>query len=311
MKKILWVLLFLSMAPHAMACDICGFYLGIQPHDRTSSFGLYYRYRLLEGDMTANGFAKHGDAAAGPVANDHYKELYQVVEFRADMWLRERWAVMVSLPMANNYQSLNGRTSADVYGMSDPLVLGRYLLANTRCLSDSIRTVHRVLLGGGVKMPLGRTTATYRGAVVEGDLQPGTGSWDLLFTAEYLVRHDRVGLSTNAIARYNGRNSEQYALGNGLSNTTELFLRMDGRKLSWVPSVGVYMEFLTKDLQESRTVEGTGGSTIYAHLGSRVWWRSWVLSANYQYALGGHMGALMVPNRERLILGIAYNLNNN
>ncbi|HRW89120.1 MAG TPA: hypothetical protein P5027_04135 [Flavobacteriales bacterium] len=299
----------------AQACDVCGLFLGVQPHDRTSSFGLFYRYRLLEGDIASPALApglrllKHGGHSEAPAGTvERYRELYQVMELRADLWLGERWNVMVQLPLVNNYQSINGYSSADLYGMSDPVVLGRYLVANTKCGPDEDRTVHRFMLGGGVKLPLGRHDLDYRGEAVAPDLQPGSGSWDGLATAEYIVRRGSFGGMVNTIGRFNGADDQGYARGHGLSSTAELFLVREGKKLSWAPSVGAYSEWLAHDRQDGEELAGTGGSTVFAHVGSRVWWRSWVLTLYYQRAISSSMGELMVPNRERLITGIAYNL---
>ena len=271
---------------------------------------MLYRYRLLQGDITQPGFQlKHGAGdAVTPGVTERYREIYQVMELRGEFWLGDRISMLASVPLVNNYQSINGYTSADLYGMSDPLVLGRYLLVNTKCTSEEERTVHRVMVGGGVKFPMGQHNLTYEGAAVDHDLQPGTGSWDFLGSAEYMIRRGAWGASTNLIGRYNTANAYDYALGSGLSNTTEVFYRLDGDPVSWVPSVGIYNEYLFQDTENDAPVQGTGGNTFFAHIGSRLWYRNWVLTLNYQYALSNTMGALMVPTRDRFLFGVAYNL---
>ncbi|MCB9170082.1 MAG: hypothetical protein H6594_07010 [Flavobacteriales bacterium] len=296
------------------ACDVCGLFLGIQPHERTTNFGLYYRFRHLEGDLAPFSLllTKHGDAnsvaSAGP---RHYREYYQVIEARADIWLGQRFSVMAGLPLVNNYQSIDSRAHADLYGVGDPYVLGRYIVVNTHCGPQEVRTVHRLTVGAGVKLPLGQHRLTYQGEMAEHDLQPGTGTWDGLATLEYLVRRNKTGASLACTGRYNGEAVDGYTLGHAFSATAEVFQIVGKEALKWAPSLGAYAEHGLPDRSKGTEVEGTGLTTLFAHVGSRVWWHSWTFSVTYQYALANSGGMLMVPVRQRMIVGIAYNLNSN
>lgn len=310
-----WMLLLLPST--GLPCDVCGIFLGVQPNDRTSSISLLWRYRHLEGTLPTTvpaAVPKHGGhshAETTPTADVHYRELYQVAELRADLWLTERWALLVSVPAVNNYRAVDGVIGSDIYGLGDPLLIGRYQVANTKCLTTDERTVHRLLVGAGANVPLGRTDRTYKGYAVDVDQQPGTGSWDALATLEYRVRRGRNGAGLTAIGRYNGANSDTYRLGHGLSTTAEVFRRWDfGEHTKWMPSVGLYHELAGMDAEDGTTVQGTGSSTLFTHVGSRVWWRSWGLSATFQLAVAHSLGDRMVPNRERVVLGISYNLVN-
>ena len=317
MKCILvaWAALWLPSI--SMGCDVCGIFLGIQPHDRTSSFSLLWRYRHLEGTLPGSlalSAPKHGghDHGSSTSGGTHYRELYQVVEFRGDLWWSQRFATLVSVPLVNNYRAVDGIIRNDVYGVGDALFITRYLLVNTKCLTPDERTVHRVLLGAGAKLPLGRSDMTYNGEPVDIDQQPGTGTWDLLATAEYMVRRGRHGGSLSMIGRYNGTNAEEYQLGHGLSTTIETFRRWDfGANWKLMPSLGMYHELSGRDAMGGESVPGTGSSTLFTHATARVWWRSWGLSGTFQYAVARSSGDLMIPNRERIVIGLTYNLVNN
>lgn len=306
--KPLFALLVALLPSVASACDVCGIFLGVQPNDRSSSIALLYRYRHLEGAVGSPGLAKHGGhGAAAPGAV--YRELYQVAELRAELWLTERFSAMAALPTVNNYQAVGGIIRADVYGMGDPLLLARYLVANTRCTTNDERTVHRLLLGAGAKLPLGRRDLVYRDDEVARDLQPGTGTWDALLSAEYSVRRLRNGASLTAIGRINGTDADAARMGHGLSTTVEAFRRYDlNDNLKLMPSLGLYHELSGKDAQSGEAVAGTGSSTLFTHAAARVWWRSWAFMGIFQYAVARQLGELMVPNRERVILGLTYNL---
>jgi len=308
-----WLLLLPTMA---QACDVCGIFLGIQPHDRTSSVSMLWRYRHLEGNLrlpvAKSGMPKHGGHGVDGIdltGDDHYRELYQVLEVRADIWLGQRFALLTSVPMVNNYRAVNGIISTDIYGMGDPLVIGRYLVANTKCLTEDERTVHRLMLGAGAKLPVGRSDVRFLDQPVAVDMQPGSGTVDILGTVEYMVRYGRNGAAVNMIARHNGTNATGYMLGHGLSTTAEVFRRWDfGDNIKFMPSLGLYHELAGRDAENATRVQGTGSSTLFTHAGSRMWWRNWMLSATFQYATALNVGELMVPNRMRVVTGITYNL---
>ncbi|HRH39796.1 MAG TPA: hypothetical protein PK760_15710, partial [Flavobacteriales bacterium] len=221
----------------------------------------------------------------------------------------QRFATLISLPLVNNYSAVNGVIRNDVYGMGDPLIIGRYLVANTKCKSTDLRTVHRVMLGAGGKIPLARHNVTYNNTEVDMDQQPGTGTWDALASAEYMVRRGRNGASVSAIGRRNSSNAEDHRMGHGISTTVEFFRRWDlNERLKLMPSLGVYHELYGKDAMNGEAVQGTGSSTLFAHAGSRVWWRSWAFSATFQLAVARSLGEQMIPNRERVVVGLTYNL---
>ncbi|MCB0769570.1 MAG: hypothetical protein KDC00_04100 [Flavobacteriales bacterium] len=316
MKPLLVAWMALMLPSIALGCDVCGIFLGIQPHERNSSVSLFWRYRRLEGNVLVPGSTtitpKHGGHGIAPSEDTevHYRELYQVAEIRGDFWVAERVAVLASIPLVNNYRSVDGYVSTDVYGVGDPFILARYQVVNTKCLTPDERVVHRLMLGAGAKLPLGPSDLSYQGSVVEVDQQPGTGTWDLLGSAEYKVRHDRNGAGLTMVGRYNTANSEGYSLGNGLSTTAEVFRRYDfGEDWKWMPSMGAYHERSGMDQDGSEPVDGTGSSTLFAHVASRLWWRSWGLSATFQYVVAQDIGSLMIPNKERVVIGLTYNLN--
>ncbi|HRH68542.1 MAG TPA: hypothetical protein PLB89_03450 [Flavobacteriales bacterium] len=315
MKTVLVAWMLLVMPSIGLGCDVCGIFLGIRPYDRTSSISLLWRYRHLEGDVlvpaTPSAVEKHGGHAppSSTARTMHYRELYQVAELRADLWLHDRFALLVGLPVVNNYRAVDGVVSSDLYGVGDPLLIGRYQLVNTKCLTPDERVVHRIMLGAGVKVPLGRSDLTYEGRTVEADQQPGTGTWDLLGTAEYSVRYKRNGAAFTLVGRWNSANADGYQLGHGISTTAEGFHRFDINE-DWkvMPSLGVYHELSGMDITNGVPDAGTGGSTLFTHVGSRVWWRSWAFSATFQYAVAYNLGELMIPNRERIVLGMTYNI---
>jgi len=306
-RTLLWGALAWATLP-ALGCDVCGMFMSLQPNDRTSTIGLSWRMRYREGTYTSTGFslAKHGGMEPAPV-DTRYREIYQVADLRADLWFGQRFAVLASLPLVNNYQSVDGLTSADVYGVGDALFIARYLVANTTCGPNEHKARHRFMLGAGAKLPTGATDRTFMGETVGPDLQPGTGSLDLMGSLEYLYRKGKWGAALNAIGRYNGEHAG-YRFGHGLNLTTEAFRIIEAGDIRIMPSAGAYVELAAEDAQNGTAVSGTGGPTLFTHLAARTWWRSWSVGLTWQHAVVDEQGAMMVPNRERVIIGMTYNI---
>ena len=318
MTKILWIGACLCAALRTSGCDVCGIFLNVQPNDRSTQFGLLHRVRMLSRDFNAEGVSllKHGgnahaETVQGPRA---VRELIQAVELRADIRFRDRWALLVAMPTVNTYQSVNGYVHYDAYGLGDPFAILRYQLVNTKVtMADTTgRLVHRLLVGGGVKMPLGRSDVTYQGERLHPDAQPGTGSWDALISLEYALRIRRSGITFASVGRINTADTYGVRLGHTASTTAELFhLFPIGKRVQVVPSAGGYMEWAATDTDSGVDQPDTGGTTWYATGGLRTYWKKWMLTATYQKALAWNIGGDMTATDHRVIAGLSYFINKN
>ena len=312
MNRLLMLGALILCALKSIGCDQCGCGLlqGVQPYDRANNFGLQWRMRYLNGDVTGPAgtvLTKHGGhvATTNPVAS--YTEVYQVLELRGQFWSGQRFNVTASLPVVNNYQSVDGIRRADAYALGDPMVLGRYVLLGSSNGADSAAIRHRLSAGLGVKFPLGRHDLVQYGETLDHDLQPGTGTWDALASVEYVVRGHRSGASIAAVGRFNGEDAEGHRMGHSTSVTGEVFRVFHVRRLQVLPALGGYLEAALPDRTSGSIDEGTGGSTFFTHASTRVWWRSIGFSFTWQHAVVNNEGSLMIPNRERFVAGITYN----
>lgn len=318
MIKIIWVGVCFSVALRSMGCDVCGIFLNVQPNDRSTQFGLLHRVRMLSREYPApqavavpkHGGVDHAQIVQGPRA---VSELIQAMELRADIRFRDKWALLVAVPVVNTYQSVNGYMRYDAYGLGDPFAILRYQVVNTKCTADDStgRWVHRLQFGGGVKMPLGRSDVTYQGERLHPDAQPGTGSWDALFSLEYALRIRRSGVTFTTVGRVNSADRYDVRLGHTASSTLDLFHRFPvGKQINVLPSLGGYMEWAGYDNEKGAVQTNTGGTTWYATAGLRTYWKKWMLTVNYQRALAWNIGDDMTATDFRLITGLSYFINN-
>lgn len=316
MTRILAAWLWLCAPLAASACDVCGIFLGVQPNDRRSTIGLFYRSRVMEGTtqvpMTSQLLTKHGSSAAPGLMYQTVPlvEIVNVAELRADLRLNDRFFLLASLPMINTYRSVNRYRMLDAYGLGDPFAMLRYQVANTRDVKEH-RFVHRLLLGAGVKMPFGRNDLRVDDELVSPDVQLGTGAWDGMLSLEYSVRRGRTGGGVSSLARINGANGAGYQLGHGVSTTAEVFHRIGNDTLSFAPAIGGYIEWMAHDRVNGVADHGTGGTTVFSHAGVRAWWGRFSFSAYYQHALLNNEGEFITPTRQRIVAGVTYNINTN
>lgn len=310
-KPILTILLSLSVMI-AMACDqcSCGLLLGVQPHDHASNIGLQWRMRYLQGERAGAlpvQIPKHGghDHGAGGTL-ERIEEFYAVTELFGQAWLSDRFSLSGSLPVLRNSRMVNGENTARLTGIGDPMLLARYAVLGSTTGLDTAVVRHRLTVGLGVKVPLGRTDVSWQGERLDHDFQPGTGTWDGLLSLEYMVRGRQWGASASVLGRYNGGAADGHRMGNSATITAELFRIIPVKGVKLLPSVGGYVEMARPESNYGVQEEDTGGNVLFSHLGLRLWWANLGLAATWQHALINDLGTAMTPNRERFTAGISY-----
>lgn len=315
MKKLSVLGALLMAALPSVACDQCGcgLLLGVQPHDNVNNFGLQWRMRYLNGDIlspaaTSPNVLKHAGHSGAPITEvpANYTEVYTALEARGQFWIGKRASLTASIPVVNNFQSVDGVRYADIYAMGDPMLLARYAVMASTSGPDTTRLRHRLTVGIGVKLPLGRSDVEQFGRELPHDLQPGTGTWDGLVSLEYSVRGGAWGTSMGLMGRYNGEMEGGYRMGHSASFTGEVFRIIPIKSVTLVPSAGAYIEAAKQDEMNGVADPTTGDKTLFSHVGARMWWHNIGVSFAWQHALLRDIGSLMIPNRERFTAGIIY-----
>ena len=166
---------------------------------------------------------------------------------------------------------------------------------------------HRITLAAGVKFPLGSVTKQYRGVEQDLDMQPGTGSWDFIFSAKYLFVVKQFGMNTSLSYKLNSENKYGYGYGDNVFSQIDFIYLYKKGDYRFFPKAGLYFEQGFKDSFQKSIFEESGSSVLYLSLGFDVYWKGLQFIVMFQPALVQSYGGLEIPAKVRLRAGINYN----
>lgn len=150
-------------------------------------------------------------------------------------------------------------------GMGDAIILPKITLARL-----SLRG-YELQLGSGLKVPLGRTDhEDERGIVLNADMQPGSGTWDVItwvyYARQFNFRPSLIA-SARVLGRFNGKNQEYY--GSQIYQfgaSSQLFLSLGDQILlgnrALSPSLSLSYRWAAMDRINEQELENTGGQWI-------------------------------------------------
>ena len=170
--------------------------------------------------------------------------------------------------------ALDART---VYGIGDLEVMARALIFRDRSFSPR----HMVGVLAGMKAPTGPRRTDSSGYPAPSDMQPGSGSWDALFGAQYNYFGDAVSLFVSASYRLTGTGYVDYRRGSVLGATAFVQLPIvrsfaigHGLDASWTAQ---------SVLSSGALAPNTGGSLLSLTYGALLAIRSdWLLRLQLQ-----------------------------
>lgn len=309
MKKLLAIVLIV-FSSIGYACDNCNVYLGINPNDFYHNIGLRLRTRYHQGtfDNTGSLMLKHG-VTEPIITNSTIRETYQRIELTGKYFWNLKWNTQVVVPYVRNTQEINESVEYFVQGVGDAMIIQNYMLFNAKDLSDSLVFKHRLTLGLGLKIATGKIDIERPKGIPNIDLQPGTGSWDGVFSTTYSAMYNKSGLMVNGNYKLNTFNKDDFKYGNTINVTASLFYLMKIKEnMQLMPNFGVYIETFDKDHLQEELVNESGGSTWMLDGGLSWYFGKFKTQFNYQYAIENKLvSQQQIPTLWRYNLGVYYN----
>jgi hypothetical protein len=274
-RFIVLVVSFLSlMSMDATACTVCGggaggYYMGLMPLFAKNYVGMRVR---------TSAFTTH--AYGDPAFYDYTKQrdAFTTAELVGRYYPTRKWQITAFVPYQFHTQSALGKTHA-TSGLGDALLFGNYNVINNLADTSGPAFRHSLWVGAGLKMATGHFERQTVQDVNAGKptFLLGTGSWDPMVMASYMVRRYRTGISLDLTARYATLNRDDYAFGNRLTANLSLFTIRQKVGWGYMPNAGLYAEATGRDYNKTHFVNQTGGNLLAAQAGVDVMVRQWTV----------------------------------
>jgi hypothetical protein len=289
-------------------------------------FSLQFNYSFARMDKFREGHASRSldDIKADtpysslPVSMDMFK-----YTLTAGYGFTPKLKAFVSVPYMRNTMDMSrsmtmgwmGMTMQPVSGLGDVTVMGLYRLSTDR----KIRPTDVVTLGFGIKTPTGSSTETKsNGKLVHAHMQPGTGSWDPLFSLLYTKMMGSFLLQADATYQLTTRNNNGYKFGDSLA------LNATG-KYAVVKEFNVLLGLTFLNVNKSQDKNGkyydpttntslmddpanTGAESIWISPGIQIIpFRNAMVDIKYQTPIWEKVNGIQMVSSYRYIIGISYN----
>lgn len=306
------------MSFNALACDICNVYMGLTPNSNVNYMQISYRSRMHKGIVQNSVFKtekifglRHGGGSGNElIENDRYKQLYNVYDVRGKFYLskKQRFSLFFSIPISNNYQSINEITDVDVIGFSDPILILSYDVLKS-IVYDTSSLKHELSFGGGLKAPLGEYNKLDAiGNTYDTDLQLGSGSWDVVLMAQYVLRYKKIGVQISPSYKMNTSNNLGFKFGNTFNLATNFFYYFKiNNSVSFLPSVGLFFENAENDSQDGMKIDNTLSNVLFASLGGKLVYKKISVGGTLEQVASQNTGEYQVPVYNRFNLNLQYN----
>ncbi len=263
---------FSGRACEACGCNLGGSYLGITPQFNQHFIGIRHLLSEYKGAVT------HTDEL---LENEFSTDTY----FKTELFGRFRIAERIQIGAFVPYQ-VNTRDGSDgkstLSGFGDPSLIAYFQPFKPTSEKD---WKHALLIGGGVKVPLGRYKAEEDGVPIHQNAQLGTGSTDLIFSANYTLRYKQLGLNAEQNLKINGTNKEDYQFGDQVSTSASFFYWIQNPYVAILPVAGLQYERAGRQYDGLVAERNSGGALTYLNLGVQLFHKSWGFNTSFQSPL--------------------------
>ncbi|UII32761.1 hypothetical protein LVD17_02805 [Fulvivirga ulvae] len=275
MKKIL-IILLCAIGHQVAACDVCGcklggLYFGILPQFESHFIGLRYSHAAFNATIKYN----------SEYLDDEFSDdTYQRIELLGKYAISPKWQINAVVPyMMNKMDGSHQKVEAS--GMGDPVILLYYnAFNNSENMARNLK--HVLLLGGGLKLPLGKYDQDDQGEIINRNFQLGSGSVDYIVSLNYTARLNKIGVNLESSYKMNTANKDDYRFGNQFNMSGYLFYSLEKPLFSVLPFGGVFYEQAAMHEHGKIDEINTGGDAYFATAGVQLYRGKFNVLAQYQ-----------------------------
>jgi hypothetical protein len=306
--SVLALLVFLNI--NALACEVCGTFMGIIPNEKKSFISVFYRYRAFKQD-NFNGNVYFPDNSLRTMQPTHGAhtvdgsgyEIYRTVDIRGRYFLHNRIELNVILPYCFNKEFSSG-VLEEAVGIGDLTTLLSYHAYE----SVENKVKHRIQFGAGMKWATGAHSEKLGSERISLLLQPGSGSDDILLNGAYFVGYNKWSGGLNVTQKINGVNKFREKIGNSTTMNGSIFYRLQlNDEIEILPSVQGYFEktkglYINNDLQSK-----TGMQVLMGGFGIDINIKNVALNSAVQIPIDEPKSINSSEGTVRIILGCTLN----
>lgn len=214
--------------------------------------------------------------------------------------------IQVSTLIPYHFHNRDTKTgSQEISGMGDVTVVGLVTVYQTH--KDSTVFKHNWQVGVGIKAPTGEYKETSAGSV-NPSFQVGTGSWDYLFSTEYVLKFNQFGLNSMLNYVVKTENKKEYRFGNQFNYGSTLYYLFEKRLMAIAPQLGVAGEVYASNYQYGEKLRNTTGDVLFGKVGVEIGWNKFSLGATYFKPINQNLMSGLVEAKSRFTLNINYKL---
>lgn len=294
----------LLSAGTARACDACGCSaaqpsLGLLPQFTQSFVGITYQHQSFHSNYPAI-----IDGNPDETARQYYNTFQAWGRYQAGKRVQIYGFVPYRYNLYTNNKGL--QTSSSGLGDVSALVNVSILKSNT---PDS-KTRQTLLIGGGAKAPTG-----HHEGITELDrqglpnVQPGSGAWDFLTSANYTLSTEKLGFNTDLSYTMTTANRDDYKYGNRFSAGLVGFYRVKTDAVQVLPQLGARYEHMLRDYEQYShgwLNYQSGGPIVFAQAGVQAYYQRFGLTATYYQPVYENYSNGRVSPNSRFDVGLLF-----
>ncbi len=294
-NTILFFVMLMTSSYVAKGCDICGCssggnFFGILPQYQAHFLGFRYKYSRFK--------SLHPDD--GSYGSDYFN----TTEIWGRYALTKRLHLYAILPFQFT-KRIEGNSVNQIHEFGDASIIANYLIF------DNSRSEGRVFkqtfqFGAGLKLPSGKNNLVQNFQRLPENLQPGSGTTDVILNAIYTNRFKNFGLNADLNFKINQENTKNYKQGDKIYASGRFFIWFRSKGISMLPHLGLDYESSNTDSKYNKPVEFTGGESLLSSLGIDAYVKNISVGCRVQNALYQHLNEGNTSGKWRFSAQVLY-----
>lgn len=194
-----------------------------------------------------------------------------------------------------------------ISGIGDLTIMGMYTILETFKDSTTIVT-QKFQVGGGMKFPTGEYNGANNLGNVNKSFQVGTGSFDYLLAADYVIQKNNLGLNLLMDYTFKTENDVNYKFGNQFNYGGLLFYLVDLDSFKFFPHVGLLGEVYDANEQHQLELPETAGDILFSKFGLEVGRNNFSLGASVMLPVAQNLSEGNIEANYRWSVNLNYSL---